>query len=87
MGIKIRMKDGAVYSAEVDRAKGTYGNPLSQDELEGNFYKCCKAILPDFQILKVKEMLRNLHKVKDVAEIVALLRYPASQNMKGTLKL
>lgn len=72
------MKDGPVYSARVDRAKGTHGNPISQEELEEKFYKCCKAILPESQILQVKELLKNFHAIRDVAEFVATLRYPGS---------
>jgi len=71
--VTIRMKSGEVYSARVDQARGTVGNPLTLEELEEKFHRCCRGMLSDSGILQTKEQLRSFEQIHDVADFISIL--------------
>jgi 2-methylcitrate dehydratase PrpD len=71
--LQIKMKDGSLLSSQVDCAKGTPGNPLSTGELEEKFQQCCKGILPDGQVIRLINQLRNFDQLQDIAEFIFML--------------
>lgn len=74
--MKIATKNGETYYEEVNHALGSPQRPLTFDECARKFRDCASyAIkrLPNKQIDRVVELVRQLEKVDDVREIAELL--------------
>lgn len=72
--INIQMQNGMAFSGNVDAPKGSPRNPLSPEDLEEKFWKCCQGKLSEHRIREALGRLRTLEKEKDVADLVSLWR-------------
>jgi len=68
----IRLTDGRVLEEQINAARGTPGNPLSRDDLEGKFRRLAEVALPADRVERLVVALRGLPDVQDVAELAAL---------------
>jgi 2-methylcitrate dehydratase PrpD len=74
--VEIEMKDGNMYSKQVDVPKGNPKNPMAPHEFQAKFQDCARhavRILPKQNIESAIEMLTNLEEVDDVSRIAQLL--------------
>ena len=70
--VEVTMKDGAVYSARVEHARGTSHNPLTASEQETKLEQCCRVMLPTDRVAVLKDQMRNFEFVSDVSEFVKI---------------
>jgi 2-methylcitrate dehydratase PrpD len=68
----VRLADGRVLEERITAARGTPGNPLTRDELEGKFRRLAEVVLPVERVDRLVETLRRLPDVRDLAEVAAL---------------
>ena len=74
--VEIRTKDGRVLSCQPDSVPGDPKNPVGWELLETKFRDCVSfsaTPIPEQNITRVIEMIRNLEQVADVTQIVRLL--------------
>jgi 2-methylcitrate dehydratase PrpD len=72
--VEIKTKDGKMYSTRVDYAKGHPKNPMSFDECVVKFNKSLAySVKPIPDGARIVEMVHQLEKVSDVAEIARLM--------------
>lgn len=75
--VRIRMKDGRVFSGRADFAKGSPANPMSYDEVADKFYGCADyAGWNAARARQVVALVARLENVPDVAALVQLLAAP-----------
>lgn len=65
----VKTKDGRVFHAKVDYARGSPGNPMSQQELEDKFISLATVALPMEKAQKLKEALLNLEALDNVRKL------------------
>ncbi len=70
----VRLNDGREFTATVDEAKGTPGNPLTAEEVREKFRQCVKSIQPKKDMEKSIEMVENLETLKKITTLTDLLR-------------
>jgi 2-methylcitrate dehydratase PrpD len=74
--VTIRTKDGREYSERVLYVKGHPKNPLTFDEVAHKFRMCVPfsaKSLPQGNMERVIELVRELEKVSDMSEVISLL--------------
>jgi len=71
--ITVRLKDGRVYSREIEYPKGHVRDPFTDEELIGKYRACAERILPPHQVDTSIDMILNLDMVDDVTELVNAL--------------
>jgi len=70
--VDVKMKDGTVYSARVEHAKGTSHNPLTSGEREAKLDQCCREIMSAGSISMLKEQLRSFESISDMSEFARI---------------
>lgn len=71
MPVKVTMKDGQVYTNEVQKQRGHPENPLTDEELRAKYRYCAgRAMLPKDKIERSIEMVKTL---EDLSDIVPLM--------------
>lgn len=70
--IELQMKNGRVFTAEVDRPKGSPRNPLTPAELKEKFRQCVRGKFSESTTDRVMEQLLNFENLADVASLMAL---------------
>lgn len=71
--VTLQMKDGTVHTEEVKCAKGSLGNPLTEEELREKFRSLTSGLLPGASIERIIDMVANLEKLKNVRDLVSLV--------------
>jgi len=75
--IEIVLQDGRKIAARADVAKGDPAVPMSDDEVAGKFRECAAfADWPEQRSEQIVDVVRNLEKLADIADLTALLRSP-----------
>jgi 2-methylcitrate dehydratase PrpD len=77
--VTVTLDDGAVFSATNRGAAGSIHNPLSKAQIEEKFMTLADPILPSGRAKTVMQRVENIDDISDISEIVALLRFDASQ--------
>ncbi len=72
--MEIRMKDGQIFSGEIDHNKGSRKNPMSNDEVKQKFLSNAKPVLGEKRSEKVTEYITNLEKLDDIQDVMDLFR-------------
>jgi 2-methylcitrate dehydratase PrpD len=75
-GVIIRMKDGTEYQEEVEHCLGSVERPMAFEDIIRKFRDCAACSIkppPAATVDKVIEMVGQLEKLKDAAEIIRLL--------------
>jgi 2-methylcitrate dehydratase PrpD len=68
----IRLADGRTLEERVTAARGTPGNLLTRDEVEGKFRRLAGVVLPAERVTRLVAALRGLPGLADVSEVARL---------------
>lgn len=71
--LTVELKNGQRYAETIPNAKGDSANPLSEKELVEKFTVLAKEAMPMEQSKAVVDMVLNLEKLKDCAELTRIL--------------
>jgi len=71
--MKIVIKDGTSYEAQVDYAKGSLKNPMTDEEHKDKFHSLASSTLSEEKMAQVIAMVDKLEEVKDVSQLCRLL--------------
>ncbi|HTE14629.1 MAG TPA: MmgE/PrpD family protein [Burkholderiales bacterium] len=71
--VRVRMKNGAAHEAEVIYPKGHAKNPMSEAEVIAKFNVMTTARLSSIKKTQVIDLIKEIEKLQDVSEVVALL--------------
>ncbi|MFC1864314.1 MmgE/PrpD family protein [Chloroflexota bacterium] len=71
--MKIVIKDGTSYETQVDYAKGSLENPMTDDEHTDKFCSLASSILSKQKINQVIAMVDKLEEVKDISHLCTLI--------------
>lgn len=71
--VTIRLRDGRIYSREIEHAKGSPEVPMTADEIEAKFIDCAARVLDPSSSRRVLENIRALETLKDVGPLCELL--------------
>ncbi|AOM81842.1 MmgE/PrpD family protein [Salisediminibacterium beveridgei] len=71
--VEINLKDGTSHTHRVEAPKGEPEVPMTDDELDEKFLGLARAVLPEDQVRKIFDLVKNLENVEDVSEISKLL--------------
>ncbi|MFC1869644.1 MmgE/PrpD family protein [Chloroflexota bacterium] len=67
--VTVKLKDGRQFSHSVDQAKGALENPTTYEEVLTKYRECAAFALSDDAVDNTIDLVANLEKVKDVAEL------------------
>lgn len=70
--IEITTRDGKVYAAARDHAKGSPGNPFAGEETEAKFRSLARPVFDERRVERIVDMARKLEDVRDVREFSRL---------------
>jgi 2-methylcitrate dehydratase PrpD len=71
--MEVRMKDGTVYSSQVDYARGSRENPLTDGERKEKFNSLASVVLPGEKKQEIISMVERLEELDDVSGLCELL--------------
>ncbi len=71
--VKVLMRDGREFVKQVNEAKGSPGNPLTQDDIRSKYRDCARLVHSEVQIDKAIEMVENLDALKDITSLIDIL--------------
>lgn len=71
--VTVNLRNGKGYSKTVICSKGTPDNPMSDKELEAKYTRFASRVIPDKQVAKTIELIRNLDRLPSVRELSSLL--------------
>ncbi len=71
--MKIVIKDGTSCEAQVDYAKGSLENPMTDEEHKEKFRSLASSILSKEKISRVIAMVEKLEEVKDISQLCKLV--------------
>ena len=71
--MEIRMSDGAVYTSQVDYAKGSLENPMTDEERKDKFQSLASGILSEKKRAAIISMVDGLDELKDMSELCKFL--------------
>jgi 2-methylcitrate dehydratase PrpD len=71
--VTITMKDGRKLTKQVDKVRGSPGNPMTRDELLGKYRGCASRVLDGERMERSIAALENLEKVATVRELMDIL--------------
>jgi 2-methylcitrate dehydratase PrpD len=69
----IKMKDGSSYEEQVEFAKGTVQNPMSEAEITDKFRELVCPVLQENKVEKIIQTITNLETIDDIWELSSLL--------------
>jgi 2-methylcitrate dehydratase PrpD len=72
--VTVRMKDGRQLSRKVDKLSGWIGLPLTREERLRKFHSCARRVLPRNAGDRIVELVEDLERLPDIAEIMNLAR-------------
>lgn len=71
--MEIRLRNGRTVSTRVEQFRGAGERPLTASELAGKFRECAGTVLDAARVTRLQEMIENLGKLDDAADLAALL--------------
>ncbi|MFQ6114015.1 MAG: MmgE/PrpD family protein [bacterium] len=72
--VTVRLKNGQMYSAQVEYPKGDPREPMSNEDLENKFRSLASGLISDKKQQEIKEAIWNLESFKYTSEFMDLLR-------------
>jgi 2-methylcitrate dehydratase PrpD len=72
--VNLTLNDGRKLSQRMDKLSGGPGNPLSREQQLSKFHSCARRALSDAAANRMLELVQNLEKVADAAEIMDIAR-------------
>jgi 2-methylcitrate dehydratase PrpD len=72
--VTITMKDGRSFSRQVDKVRGSPGNPMTRDELVGKYRGCAARVFKSEKLersIKILESLETLPAVASLADALS----------------
>ncbi|WP_260287173.1 MmgE/PrpD family protein [Peribacillus aracenensis] len=72
--VKIKLKDGRVLERRMKTNRGGRENPASEAEIIGKFENNASSVLSSDKVSRIKELVLNVEKVKDVSEITKYMQ-------------
>lgn len=67
--VRVRLQSGETLAAQVDKAKGSPQNPMSDQEFQAKYLDCCTGVLSPAQIQKSLDLLAELENIPAVGEL------------------
>jgi 2-methylcitrate dehydratase PrpD len=74
--VRIRLRSGAQFAAQVDEPRGSPGRPLGREALAAKFRDCARRALPDARIDRALALLDAIDTVPDVGQLIECLAPP-----------
>ena len=71
--VTVKLSSGRVVSKQVDYHKGHPKNPMSDKEVEVEFYRLTRKILDKNRARRILDAIWNLEKVKDISKVVSTM--------------
>jgi len=71
--MKIVMKDDTAYEAQVDYAKGSLENPMTDEEHKEKFRSLASSVLSKQKVAQVIAMVNKFEELKDISELCKLI--------------
>ena len=71
--VTITMKDGRKFTKQVDKVRGSPGNPMTRDELLGKYRGCASRVLQGDRLERSINALENLDKLAKASELIDTL--------------
>jgi 2-methylcitrate dehydratase PrpD len=71
--VTITMKDGRKFTKQVDKVRGSPGNPMTRDELLGKYRGCASRVFQGERLERSIQALENLDKLAKVSELIDTL--------------
>ena len=71
--VTISLQDGTTFKQQIDYAKGSIQNPMTQDELENKFGELVSNILPTKHIETIIRTVRRLEELSSIRNLADLL--------------
>ena len=71
--MKITTRSGASYETQVDYAKGSLENPMTDEEHRDKFCSLVSSILSKEKMAQVIDMVASLEEVNDISKLCRLL--------------
>jgi 2-methylcitrate dehydratase PrpD len=71
--VTITMKDGRKFTKQVDKVRGSPGNPMTRDELLGKYRDCASRVLKGERLERSIAALENLEKLATARELIDAL--------------
>ena len=71
--VTITLKDGRKVTKQVDKVRGSPGNPMTRDELLGKYRSCAARVLKGDRLEKSIAALENLEKLATAKELIDTL--------------
>ncbi|MFC1989565.1 MmgE/PrpD family protein [Chloroflexota bacterium] len=75
----VKLRDGKIYSRQVDAAKGNPENPLNMDELINKYRDCVRTSLSTEDANKSLDLLLHLESIRDISELMDIFTFKARQ--------
>lgn len=70
--LELTRTDGTKAVEQVDYAKGSLGNPMTDDDLKEKFTRLASAVLPSEQVAQIAAAVSTIEAASDVSELIAL---------------
>jgi 2-methylcitrate dehydratase PrpD len=71
--LTIRFKDDAIYKEQIDNAKGTIQNPMTNEELRDTFRCLASMVLSGVQVEEIIQTVEELERLDHVYRLESLL--------------
>lgn len=71
--VTVTLRNGTVYSHEVDQSKGRPANRMTEAELAAKFRDCAEGVIPQGRIDRALEMLQSLEKLQNIGDLMDVL--------------
>jgi len=71
--VTIRVKDGQVYTKQVDVIRGSPDNPFTMGEVRDRFLAQARCVLPIDQLIEAADLIIRLESVTKIEEVTRLL--------------
>jgi 2-methylcitrate dehydratase PrpD len=75
--VSVKTKDGRIFGAFKQRARGVLQNPLSDDEMWAKFDDCVAGIMDAGQADEIRSCLGSFEDLENVGDMMRLLRAPS----------
>ena len=72
--VEVILRDGSVLTENIERPRGGFDNPLTEDELTDKFRNLAGIMLPAPSVTALENMLADLQSVEDITLISSLLK-------------
>jgi len=72
--LKVSLNNGHEHSNEVETPEGSPKNRLTIEKLNAKYEKCCKLLLSDKEINKIKKTIMNLSNIQNIEKLLDSIR-------------